>query len=230
MIRKPAGPVVAVVPRWSVDQSPVNDVEYFLHLISLHSESDSISRARGRRGAIARTASPTSSRRRFVVEIRGIIFRIEDKGARAVKEEHDDRLCSRLISAHTPATVVVYSTQDELSIENHRTQVQIIRLCVPSLQLGDSNNNAERKEIARASESRQEGGDSDGESKDALGADGTRRQRRQERHLFVQIPSVDPPNPTRGPGGVFHELPCGRRILHHAASIHSERSCPRLCR
>ena len=120
-----------------------------------------------------------------------------------------------MISAHTPATdrgSVFYSGRT--LYRKPSNQVQIIRLCVPSLQLGDSNNNAERKEIARASESRQEGGDSDGESKDALGADGTRRQRRQERHLFVQIPSVDPPNPTRGPGGVFHELPCGRRILH----------------
>ena len=148
MIRKPAGPVVAVVPRWSLIRVRSTMLNTSC-ISSACTARATASRARGRRGAIARTASPTSSRRRFVVEIRGIIFRIEDKGARAVKEEHDDRLCSRLISAHTPATVVVYSTQDELSIENHRTQVQIIRLCVPSLQLGDSNNNAERKEIAR---------------------------------------------------------------------------------
>ncbi|EJK48673.1 hypothetical protein THAOC_32510 [Thalassiosira oceanica] len=119
----------------------------------------------------------------------------------------------------------------------------------------DQCDNAERQEGARAQESRKEGGDSDGGSEDAVGANGPPQRR-------AGGPPSDLP---RRPGRLFHEPHSGQRVLRQgdkfrrrrsigfvlsviegpsescrgkgpaiscdqlAAAVHSERFCPRLC-
>ncbi|EJK49918.1 hypothetical protein THAOC_31160 [Thalassiosira oceanica] len=90
-------------------------------------------------------------------------------------------------------------------------------------------NDAERKESARAQESRQEGGGSDSGLEIAVGANNTPRQqqRREQQHhfFFLRAHAGDPSqNPAREPDGLFHELPCGRRILRHGDTDHPRSS------
>ncbi|EJK56968.1 hypothetical protein THAOC_23041 [Thalassiosira oceanica] len=90
-------------------------------------------------------------------------------------------------------------------------------------------NDAERKESARAQESRQEGGGSDSGLEIAVGANNTPRQqqRREQQHHFFFLRAhagCPPQNPARGPDGLFHELPCGRRILRHGDTDHPRSS------
>ena len=222
------------------------------------------SRARGRRARSDREGDTDQ----FSEEVcrrdpRDYLSHRRQGGTRSKRRTRRSSLLQIDIRAHVGDRGSVFygvERKDELSIENHRTQVQIIRLCVPSLQLGDSNNNAERKEIARGRQNRAK--------KEATltailrtlwepmvhGGNGVKNDTYSCKYL-ASIPLIPRGGPAvsfmnclAGEGfftRVFREELCavivalsgsskGRERAisgdRFAASIHSERSCPRLCR
>ena len=101
-----------------------------------------------------------------------------------------------------------------------------VKFCVllrHSIVVSPPSTNAERQESARASESRQEGGESDGGAEITVGANDTPKQRCQHRPLPALV-GGPPLNPAGGPGDLFHELPRGRRLLRKGDTFHRRSS------